>query len=298
MNESRKRMIRGVLCTVIGSIFWGFSGTCGQYLFTNYEISSMWLTCVRLLSSGIILCLMALPKHKQAMVDIWKDRHDSILLVVFAIFGPTLCQYGYMTGISYANAATITMLQTLNLVIIMIIVCLQTRRKPDLRDRIALVLAMVGTYLLVTGGDPRHMVISTGGLVWGLIQAGAVTCYTLLPRSLLPKWGRPTVMGWAMLIGGVVINVFARSWTMQVSLPWQGWLAMAAIILLGTVAAFSLFLQGVADIGAVKASMLTVLEPLSATFFSAVWLGTRFSATDLIGFACILAIMFLLANEE
>jgi drug/metabolite transporter (DMT)-like permease len=75
-------------------------------------------------------------------------------------------------------------------------------------------------------------------------------------------------------------------------------LAMAAIILLGTVAAFSLFLQGVADIGAVKASMLTVLEPLSATFFSAVWLGTKFSATDLVGFACILAIIFLLAKEE
>ena len=298
MNKSKKRMIRGVLCAVIGGICWGFSGTCGQYLFMNYDITSMWLTCVRLLSSGVILCLMALPQHKQAMVGIWKDGHDRILLVLFALLGPTLCQYAYMTGISYSNAATITVLQTLNLVFIMLIVCLQTRRRPDVRDRVALVLALVGTYLLATGGDPRHMVISTGGLVWGLIQAGAVTCYTLLPRPLLSKWGRPVVMGWAMLIGGVVINVFARSWTMQVSLPWQGWLAMAAIILLGTVAAFSLFLQAMADIGAVKASMLSVLEPLAATFFSAVWLGTKFSVTDLIGFACILAIIFLLAKEE
>ena len=50
--------------------------------------------------------------------------------------------------------------------------------------------------------------------------------------------------------------------------------------------------------GPVKASMLAATEPLSATVFSALWLGTAFSWTDLIGFACIISTIFLLAKTD
>ena len=75
-------------------------------------------------------------------------------------------------------------------------------------------------------------------------------------------------------------------------------IAVGAIVLLGTAAAFSLIMQGIVDVGPAKASMLASTEPVSATVFSALWLGTSFSATDLIGFAAITATVFLLAKSE
>ena len=78
----------------------------------------------------------------------------------------------------------------------------------------------------------------------------------------------------------------------------KGLLAAGAIILVGTVMALTLFMQGIADVGPVKASMLAATEPLSATVFSALWLGTAFSWTDLIGFACIISTIFLLAKTD
>ena len=73
---------------------------------------------------------------------------------------------------------------------------------------------------------------------------------------------------------------------------------VAAIVLFGTVLSFTLFMQGIQDVGPVKSSMLAATEPVSATVFSAVWLGTAFSAVDLMGFAAIIATIFLLARSE
>ena len=63
---------------------------------------------------------------------------------------------------------------------------------------------------------------------------------------------------------------------------------MAAIVLVGTVGAFTFFLQGIHLIGPVKASLLACLEPLTAVALSSLCLGSRFSAADLAGSACIL----------
>ena len=63
----------------------------------------------------------------------------------------------------------------------------------------------------------------------------------------------------------------------------------------GTAVAFTLYLQGVVDIGPVKASMIASIEPVSAALFAFVWLSTPFIGIDLVGFAMILVTIFLLA---
>lgn len=298
MNEDRSRVVRGSIAAAAGGIFWGFSGTCGQYLFSTFGISSLWLTCLRLLAAGLLMTAMAFIKNRRELVDIWKDPKDAVCLLMYGIFGLMLCQYSYMTAISYSNAATTTVLQTLNLVIIMLITCVQIRRRPSRMEGLSLVLALAGTFLLATGGDPRHMVLSPAGLFWGLATACAVTAYTLIPRRLLQRWSRETVSGLGMLTGGIVLNLLVGSWNFEVSLPISGWLAVGCIVLFGTIVSFSLFMQGIRDAGPVRASLLGVTEPLAAAVFSSMWLGTSFSTAELIGFAAILATIFLLAKSE
>ena len=130
------------------------------------------------------------------------------------------------------------------------------------------------------------------------MTAASMTFYTLLGQPLLRKWSRDTVMGLAMVAGGIVVNLGARSWTMSVTLPLKGWLLLSVIVVVGTVLAFSLFMQGIHDAGPVRTSILSVTEPVSAALLAFFWLGTQFTAADLIGFAAILATIFLLAKKE
>ena len=60
MSENRSRVLRGCLYAGLGGVCWGFSGTCGQYLFAHFEVDTLWLTCVRLLGGGGLLTALAL----------------------------------------------------------------------------------------------------------------------------------------------------------------------------------------------------------------------------------------------
>lgn len=298
MNTNQSRTVRGSLFVIAGGCSWGFSGVCTQYLFSISDASSLWLTCFRCLFCGAVLVLAALLRHPRETLDIWKVPKDAALLVCYGVFALLLTQYSYLTCISYSNAATATVLQTLNLVFIMLITCVKKHRLPRKIEVLALVLALFGTFMLATGGDPSHMTLSHQGLFWGLALAISFTVYNLLPQKLVDHRDQSVVLGWGMLIAGVTINLLARSWTISVSISPAGWLAVAGVMLFGTLIPFPLFMQGLMDIGPVKASMLESTEPLSATVISALWLGTAFSTPELIGFAAIIAIIFLLAKSE
>ena len=297
MKENRSRVLRGTISAGIGGVFWGFSGTCGQYLFSECQVSTLWVTCLRLLCAGTLMTLMALVKHRSDLVNIWKDPKDVTLLGLFGIFGLMFCQYSYLSGIAHSNAATTTVLQQLSLVIVMLISCLQERHLPKAFQVLALVLAFFGTFMVTTGGNPEQMILSPQALFWGLSTACAAAAYNLLSKSLLMRWSREAVCGIGMLFGGVVLSTYAKLWTYDVTLPLLGWLSFGCIVIFGTLVAFSFFLKGVQDAGPVRAAMMGVTEPLSAAVFSAVWLGTSFSGAELIGFAAILGTMFLLAKN-
>lgn len=292
------RDTRGVLFTLFGGIFWGFSGACGQYLFTNYHVDSGWLTNIRLLGAGVVLVLLSLFKDRERSLGIWKNKRDGLQVILFAIFGLLFCQYAYLTAISYSNAGTATVLQYLGPVLIMALVCFCRRKLPDKKEISAIILAILGTFLLATHGNPSSMVLSPKGLTWGLISAVSLACYTLLPAGIIPRWGSLVVTGYGMLIGGVVLGIGQKVWTIPVNLDLKGYLALAGIVVVGTIFAYTMYLQGVGDIGAVRASLLSSVEPVSATMFSVFWLHTDFQIIDLAGFVCIMATVFLLAKRS
>lgn len=289
---------RGIVCTLLGGTLWGFSGACSDYLFTNYAMDSSWLTVVRMLGAGIALMALNLTGKRTQSFAIWKNKMDALQLVIFALLGLAFSQYAYLTSIDHSNAGTATVLQYLGPVLIMVLVCVKKRRLPDRKEGIAIFLAVGGTYLLATHGNPKTMVLSRLGLIWGLLSAVSLALYTLLPAKIIPRWGSMIVTGWAMLMGGVAMALISRVWTISVQLDVFGWLAVGGVVIAGTLLAYTLYLQGVADVGAVRASMLASVEPVSATVISALWLGTQFQWIDLIGFAAIMETVFLLAKKD
>ncbi|MDO5424567.1 MAG: DMT family transporter [Eubacteriales bacterium] len=301
MREStapNHRPTTGTLCTISGGILWGFSGTCGQYLFMNYGIDARLLTTIRMVGAGLILLLVGFLRERENMTGIWKTPKDARRLILFAVCGLMFCQFSYMQAISYSNSGTATTLQYLGPVLIMIITCFRAGKLPNKREVIAILLALLGTFLLATHGDVGNMVLTREGLMWGLLSAVAVSLYTMLPVELMRKWGSIPVVGYAMLIGGLVLGLGGRVWNFRLSLDLPGTAALAAIVLFGTVIAFTMYLYGVKEIGPVKGSMLSSTEPVSATFFMVVWLHSSFGLMDLAGFLCIMTTVFLLALEK
>lgn len=298
MGMSQKKKIRGILCTLAGGVGWGFSGTCGQYIFANSQMDSGTLTAIRMLGSGILLCIFCFITKKKAMVEVWKQPADAVRLVLFAVGGLLFSQFAYLTAIHFSNSGTATVFQYTGIILIMLITCISHRRLPEKKEVLAVLFALTGVFLLVTHGNPYEIVISSGALKWGGLAAIAMVTYTMLPGYLLEKWGTPLINGFAMLIGGGVLGIGLRIWKQPWNYRWDIIMAVGVIVIIGTLLAFSLYLQGVADIGPMKASMLGCVEPVAATLISALWLKTKFAGIDLLGFILIIGGVLLVSMRS
>ena len=289
---------RGILLTAAGAIGWGISGVCSQSLFAHYDLSSDWLTAVRMLLSGLLLLALSLPKEKGRIVGIFQSKADLGWLLAFALIGLLMCQYTFLSAIAHSNSATATVLQSLNVVIMAVVVALRDHTRLTRRQIVAILLAVIGTYLMATGGKSGGLVLSLTGLIFGILSAVGVVTYTLLSQSIIGKWGNMIVTGWGMLIGGVVLGAAVQVWNIPAGLDLTAWLLIAVIVVVGTAGGFSLFLQGARYIGPGKATLIGCLEPISATLLSLIFLNTRFGTIELIGFAAVLTTVMLSMGKD
>ena len=161
-----------------------------------------------------------------------------------------LCQYAYFTTIQYSNAGTATVLQYTGPAMILVWLCIREQRKPKLYELVALVCAMTGTFILATHGNLEQLSIPAKALAWGMAAAMALVVYTLQPGRLMKEYSTLLTLGWGMFLGGGVLALFVKPWTVHPVIDGQTVLSMAVIILLGTIGAFWLYLSGVQMVGA------------------------------------------------
>lgn len=291
----KKKTSGGVVYAVLGAVSWGFSGTASQYLFMNYDLNSIWVTSMRMTLSGIVLilaCLLVSSKRAE-LIALVRHKRDFIHEILFALAGLMFVQAAYLTAIEHSNSATATVLQNLSVAFIAIFTAVRTRTMLSRLHVFSILLALFGVYLLATHGNIQTMVLSAQGLFWGVMAAIGVCSYSLLSAGLVVRWDAAVVSAYGMLIGGTVLGLSSGAFFMPAELDFKGWFVLALIVVIGTVGAFTLFIKGIGEIGAVKATLIGCLEPVSATVISAIWLSSKFSWIDIAGFACILITVFL-----
>lgn len=264
----------------------------------DYGIPATWITCARMVIAAVFFLAVTAMRNWRGLAAVFRDWRSLVQIAAFAIFGVLLTQLSYLYAIDYTSAGVGTTIEQVGLVLIMLYVCLRARRMPRLREALGLVLALGGMLLIATQGDPGTLAIPPEGLAWGLVSALALAFYTLMPVKVLGKWGSMLVTGLAMLFGGSAASVVVQPWTMPVELTGGALAAFAAIVLVGTLGAYMLYLQGVNDAGPVKASLLCCVEPVSAMVLALVWLQTPVSVWDLAGCALIVVMIFLVTERE
>lgn len=300
----RRRHARGVASALVGAGLWGFSGACAQYLLANYDITPSFITAVRMLGAGALFLIVLAVRNRAQLAAMLGDKRTLGQLAVFGGVGLFLCQITYTIVIGYTNAGTATVLQTTGIAFVMLFTCAATRRLPRVREAVGLVAAIAATWLIATQGDPSALYLPLVGLAWGIANGLSVAFYIMYPKKLFARWGSFAVTGIGMLFGGVVATavylggVALGEPLALPSLDAMGVAVFAAFIVVGTFAAFALYLHGVSVVGSVEGSLLGAIEPVSATVFATLWLGTAFTGADLAGCALMIAMIFLVTGKK
>ncbi|GAA4702611.1 DMT family transporter [Brevibacillus fulvus] len=284
----------GIVLVLTAAVLWGVSGTVAQYLFQQHGFSPEWLVVIRLLFSGLLLLGIAYRKERQRIWQIWKVKHNWTHLLLFSFLGMLAVQYTFFNAIHYGNAATATILQYLAPVLITCFIAVRAKRLPTAKEVLAVGLALVGTFLLVTQGSFHSLSISGGALVWGLSSAVALAFYTIHPRSLLAEWGSTIVVGWGMFIGGVGFSLIHPPWEFAGQWSVSSFSAVVFVVIFGTLVAFYCYMESLRYLSASETSLLACVEPLSAAILTVIWLQVPFGLAEWLGTACILSTIIIL----
>lgn len=205
--------------------------------------------------------------------------------IILAVIGPLLW------GIS----GTVTQFFP---VLITCYLALKIKKVPSSKQIISIILAMTGTFLIITEGNIRSLSISNQALFWGLCSAITSTIYTLQPIELIKKYDSISVVGWGMLLGGLLFSFIGRPWQCSGSWSLSSLLAVFFVVIFGTLIAFYCYIESLKYINPSTASILGSGEPLSAAFLSVIFLNTPLSFFQWFGTACIIITIILLSKTS
>jgi drug/metabolite transporter (DMT)-like permease len=289
---------RALAFTVVGSAFWGLSGTAAQALFKYFNFPVVGLLSIRLLCGGAILLAFIRPRKP--------DRRDVTKLIIVALLGFLGSQLTYLLAIQNSNAATATLLQFLFLPIVALYEALTGTIRWSFRWTAVVLLAIVGTLLLIgaIGFGVIHLLITEAGLAFGLLAACCASFYALYSRPIVREKGPWWLVTWGFALGGVFSAPFGALALSDYATPRAEYaqlevIGLAAFVLVfGTILAYGSFLTGLQRLTATEVSVISSLEPITAAAAAYAFLGVVLTGFQYLGGALILAAVVMIALQD
>lgn len=290
--------IIGIILTLLGATLWGVSGTSVQFIGNFRNMNLEWLLTMRLITAGLLTVLYGWIRQGNAIFNVFRNWRDTLGLVIFGVFGMALCQYTYFRSIVIAGAGIATVLQYLAPSMIIIYLLVRYGKRPSTGEIISVILALVGTICLMGNNGFSFESFHSDVLFWGLLSAVGVAVYSVSPVRLLATYGTIPIVGFGMLLSGLVAAVLFQQ--PHSDATWDVWTVVGCfnVVFLGSIVSFNAYLEGVKRIGAVSGSILSSIEPISAAFFGWALLGNQFNWVGILGMAMIIATVIIIALEK
>ena len=275
----------------LAGVFWASSGVAVQDFFVYSEKSAMELTNIRMCVAGAILILIsALRKKFWLTVGILRKRLKLWLdVVIYGIIGVMFMQFTYFQGIAIGGAAATTVICYTCPAMVVIWESVYNKKFPRLGEVLAVILAMIGVFLLITGGNPTKLLVPLGCVLWSLASGAAFAFSAIYPKHLFAKKiDMYFLTGVGMFIGGLSTFLLINDWNWTEFFGSKVIFDVVWIIIFGTVAAFLCFNAGLKFLTPEEASITVTTEPAASVIISWAVFGTKFGLIESLGIILVL----------
>ncbi|HEY6102867.1 MAG TPA: EamA family transporter [bacterium] len=164
---------------------------------------------------------------------------------------------------------------------------------------LAVVLAIGGCVLVVRGYDPRSLRLNFPGVLAGLASGFTYGMYSIFGKTALRRYSPLTTLVYALGIGALVLG--GTAWaggTITVAHPAAGWGAILYLSLVTTLLAQWLYLSGLGEVEAGRASLVATFEPVVAAILGYVALGERLEGGQILGGFLVLSAVLTVRRLE
>ncbi|MFI6166950.1 DMT family transporter [Nocardia sp. NPDC051052] len=284
----------GLVYLVGAGILWGTGGLLGTLLGRATGLSPIAVATCRLAVGGLLLVALLVATRRPWPRNLLAWRRIGAVAVLAATF--QACYFGAVAASSVSVATLITI--GASPVVVALLEHLTGRRAVDRRRAATIGLALSGLALLV--GVPADNVGSTGllaGAALAVAAAAAFATVTVLSAQPVSGLDSMTTTGLGFTGGAVLLAPLAITTGITFA-PTPGSVALlAALGLVPTAIAYTLYFRGLPDAGPGTAAILALLEPLTGAILAAIVLGERLTPVGLLGAALLIVALILTSNQ-
>jgi DME family drug/metabolite transporter len=288
---------RDLFLVMLASTLWGTSGVASQGVAHFAPTTPLSISFFRIALAAPFLLFAG---YRLLGKQMWNISRRDLALMMFIGALIAADQALYFTAISYAGVTVATLLTICTApIVVTLFTAIYKRQRPSNFTLFSIALAIVGTVLLVGGSQSTNLQdvswVGVGlSLLCGLGYAGIIVLGQFLAGRCHPL--QVNAIGFST--GAVFLAILVQFGDFVGSYPIEGWGLLLYLGVIPTALAYSLFIVGMRTTPAPIASVLVLLEPLTAAFLSWLLLGEQLGVFGIIGTVMLLIAIYLLSTKD
>ncbi len=256
------------------------------------EFPALSLTTLRVVLSALILWpvfLARMPPGEGARL--WQERKRLLWL---AVFGVTLNQFFFVTGLKNTSVAHASIVVSLTPVMVLIVARLHGLERFTVLKVVGLCICMVGVTLLTAARHPQT-VGTPANILGDAAVASSSLCFAyfaVMGKEIISRFNSVTLNTVTFTIGALTLLPAAAPEIWRGGLAGhslQAWLALAYMAVCASVIGYLIFYWALSQIAATRVTALSYIQPVLVAVMGFFWLGERLTMPEVAGAAVILA---------
>ena len=297
-SVSRPRPTISWILLILANVLWACSYVAAKYVLR--DISANMMNALRMIISAMVLLPLLIALRK----DLNLTRRDLPQLALLAIIGIVVAKTFEFWGLAFSTASDVALLITSESIFTAVLSWLLLRERFKFLTGFALLLGMVGVYLIVE----RSLIpnIPSGGgalrIVGDVLVILGLICeafYTVRGKSLLVKHP-PLLITAAAIVGSALVwiplaggEVLYSGWH---PLSVTAWLGLGWLAIMSTVVAYLAWFKGLEKVDGSAAASTLFVQPLLGTVLAIMLLNDQLLPTTIIGRILIVLSVYLISR--
>ncbi|KAB0672183.1 EamA family transporter [Oryzomonas sagensis] len=295
-NDAQQAGRAGIYCKlVLTTFFWG--GTFVAARFAVHEAPPFFAASCRFAIAAVVLMALVArqAQRRGEAVPVPRSLREVLGLFSLGLTGIFCYNAFFFSGLKLTGAANGSLIVAINPLLTAVLSAWWLRERIRPLQGVGLAVSLAGVGVIVTRGDPgvlRTLTFNHGDLL--LLGAPlSWAAYSILGKramgtfSPLVATAYAALSGTLLLIPAAVLEALGGAGPHRFSI--LGWVAILQLALLGTVAGFVWWYEGVKALGASRAALFVNLVPVFGTLLAALLLGERLGWPQLWGGMLVIA---------
>lgn len=274
MNPTKENVWLGHLSLIGCNVVWGIMAPFSKDVMNTGLISAWSLSGTRVVGGALIFWLISFLVPDKWLKHEKVERTDLIQLFYASMLLMVASMSLNIIGTKYTSPIDATVVCSITPVLTLIFGAWLIKDKITWQKALGVALGFLGVLAFIFNGNTDVANQATNPLLGNALCFLSQVCgalYLVLFGKVLRKYSAFTAMKWMFLMSGIVMLPFLVTSFMETkwdSMPWNGWMDIAFIVVVGSVLCYLLLPYGQRTVKPTSVAMYNYLRPIASAVLS------------------------------